>query len=160
MPFGIHVVTSCNMFADDTKTYKVVNRLSDCKDLQKDLDTLSKWAKTWQMSFYHQKCAVMRIGKNPPDFLYTMKDSIENRHALKFVEEEKDLGVVMDNHLSFSKQITQQTSKANKILAIIRRSFQYLPMETLNKLYKSYVRPHLDYAVAIWNPILKQVQMR
>ena len=75
------------------------------------------------------------------------------------VEEEKDLGVITDNQLTFTKQITKQTAKANQMLAIIRRSFHYLTADMLLKLYKSLVRPHLDYAVTVWNPIMKRMQM-
>ena len=144
------------MFADDTKIYKVVKSfIQECISLQEDLDALSSWASTWQMCFHPDKCVVMRFGKNPPDYEYTMKDVHSVRHPLRFVEEEKDLGVVVDNQLTFSKQVIQQTAKANKILALIRRSFHYLPMEMLVKMYKSLVRPYLDYAISVWHPITK-----
>ena len=42
------------------------------------------------------------------------------------------------------------------ILGIIRRSFHYLNQDMLLKLYKSMVRPHLEYCVAAWSPHLLQ----
>ena len=39
---------------------------------------------------------------------------------------ERDLGVVIDNHLNFKLHISQTVSQANRLLGMIRRSFEYL----------------------------------
>ena len=41
-------------------------------------------------------------------------------------------------------------------MGTIRRCFRYLDSASFNKLYKGIVRPHLEYAVPIWNPHLKK----
>ena len=41
-------------------------------------------------------------------------------------EVEKDLGVHIDNRLSFKQHVAQSTAKANKVVGIIRRSFDHL----------------------------------
>ena len=35
---------------------------------------------------------------------------------------------------------------------IIRRTFQFLDIHTFLPLYKTMVRSHLDYAMAVWHP--------
>ena len=38
----------------------------------------------------------------------------------------------------------------------MKRSFTYLDKDVFLKLYKAFVRPHLEYANAVWNPFLKR----
>ena len=64
---------------------------------------------------------------------------------MKTIESEKDLGVVVDNKLSFKQQISQSTAKANRIVGLIRRSFDYLNERIFVTLFKSLVRPLLEY---------------
>ena len=40
--------------------------------------------------------------------------------------------------------------KANKILGLIRMSYEYLEAVSLKSLYTSLVRPHLDYGHTVW----------
>jgi hypothetical protein len=71
---------------------------------------------------------------------------------LKESEVERDLGVMVDNGLSFKNHVAQATAKANKIVGIIRRTFDYLTPETFVQLYKSLVRPVLEYGHSVWQP--------
>ena len=45
-----HVKSSCKIFADDTKVYSKVDSLVETTELQKDLDNLVCWSKTWLLS--------------------------------------------------------------------------------------------------------------
>jgi hypothetical protein len=78
---------------------------------------------------------------------------------LKPMEEtiaEKEVGVTIDNKLSFDKHITEKVNKANSIIGVIRRTIEYLNLKTFRMLYVSLVRPHLEYADPVWNPYLKK----
>ncbi len=72
----------------------------------------------------------------------------------------KDLRVFIDNQLSFDKHCNEAVKKANKILATIRRTFQYnnnyIDSNNLVHLYKSLVRPYLEYGVETWCPKTKR----
>ena len=68
---------------------------------------------------------------------------------------ERDLGVAKDNHLIFKLHISQTVSQANRILGMIRRSFEYLDQETFLYLYKGLIRPKPENAQAVWNPHLQ-----
>jgi len=71
---------------------------------------------------------------------------------LESVNEEKDLGVIISEDLKWIKQCSAAVSKANKILGMIKRSFSVRSREIVIPLYKSLVRPHLEYCTQIWNP--------
>ena len=64
---------------------------------------------------------------------------------LEQVNDEKDLGVLIDGELKFHKHTAATIKKVNGILVIIRKSFALLDSVTLPLLYKSLVRPHLEY---------------
>ena len=72
--------------------------------------------------------------------------------TLESVESEKDIGVTINSKLNFEKHIQTQVNKANQIVGIIRRSFKYLDFKTFCLLFKSFVRPILEYASSVWNP--------
>ena len=47
---------------------------------------------------------------------------------------EKDLGVNVDPELKFSQHIERQVNKANKILGMIRRSYEFIDSYTMKRL--------------------------
>ena len=53
--------STVRLFADDTMIYLVVTSQSDARRLQQDLDTLTKWEKTWMMEFHPDKCEVISV---------------------------------------------------------------------------------------------------
>ena len=57
-------------------------------------------------------------------------DGSDFRLMLAESEVEKDLGVQIDHGLSFKEQVALSTAKANKIVGLIRRSFDYLTEQT------------------------------
>ena len=79
------------------------------------------------------------------------------RTVLDKSSEEKDLGIWCTNMLSTSLQCHKATSKAMRSLGLINRTFKYyLNFQSLPFLYKTYVRPHLEYCVPVWSPSLKK----
>jgi len=50
------------------------------------------------------------------------------------------------------KQCSSAVSKDNRILGIIKRNFVDRSKETILLLYKSLVRPHLNYCCQVWSP--------
>ena len=56
------------------------------------------------------------------------------------VENEKDLGVFINNNFKFSKQCQEACSKANNILGLISINFGFKTIETIRNLYTTLVR--------------------
>jgi ribonuclease P/MRP protein subunit RPP40 len=71
--------------------------------------------------------------------------------VLEAVEQEKDMGVMVHNTLKPSLQCARAAARANAILGQLSRAVTYRDMNFL-KLYKVYIRPHLEYAVVSWSP--------
>ena len=72
------------------------------------------------------------------------------------VKQEKDLGVIINKDLKFQHHIAESVKKANRKLGLIRRSFSCLDKEIFTNLYKSIVRPNLEYGCTIWSVIYKK----
>ena len=75
---------------------------------------------------------------------------------LGVTEEEKDLGVMVHKSLKPSVQVAKAAKKANQVLGQLARAFTYRDKVYFIKLYKVYVRCHLEYSIQSWSPHLKQ----
>lgn len=72
---------------------------------------------------------------------------------------EKDLGVYIGNDLKPSTQCIKSAGKARSVLSLIRRNFKRLDSTDFRLLYKTFVRPHLEYCVQAWSPhLIKDIQ--
>ena len=147
------------IFADDTKVFTSINSEDDCAKLQADLESLSQWSDKWQLRFNVGKCGVMHYGQDHDQFhTYTMHEEGVERQ-LGILQEEKDLGVIFDPSLKFSKHINTVANKANRILGVIKRTFSYMDSRMFTTLYKTLVRPHVEYANCVWSPFqLKDIE--
>ena len=154
LPDQVH--SYCKLFADDAKLYKDLRNLEDFETIQEDLNLLCRWTIDWLMTFNVAKCKVLHIGKDNPLFEYEMMDTNANSHKLKTVESEKDLGVYIQNNLKFDQHISHSVNRANKLVGLIKHAFSFLNEETLLVLYKTLIRPILDYGNTLWFPTLKK----
>jgi len=134
-------------FADDTKILRPLTSTNDHEELQKDLDKLHRWSLKWEMKFNASKCKVIHFGHNNPQFPYIIEGQILEKSS-----QEKDLGITMQPNLDFDKHIGIITGRANKILGMISRSYDNKQKNNILQLYKTLVRPHLEYAVQAWRP--------
>ena len=97
-----------SLFADDTKIQAALyDEHSSCTtSLQEDLDRLQNCTVDMQMRFYPAKCRTMYLGKYNLYTKYILHESVKTA-------EEKDLGVIIDDKLIFSRHILIQVNKAN-----------------------------------------------
>ena len=64
---------------------------------------------------------------------------------------QKHLGLFLDSKLSFFDHINEKIKKATKGVNVIRKMNLLLPRSSLLTIYKSFVRPHLDYGDVIYD---------
>ena len=65
---------------------------------------------------------------------------------------EKDLDVVISNDGKTLSQCQYVYNKVIRILGMINRTVRYKERRIMVRLYKSSVRPHLEYCVSAWSP--------
>ena len=145
------VVHSCmKLFADDAKVFRAIESIEDISMIQSDINKLLNWSTIWQLPLNITKCKCVHYGKNNKQHKYQIGNS-----DLAEDQQEKDVGVLFDQTLEFRKHIRGMISKANQRVGLIKRSFSRLNSKSFKLLYKSLVRPILEYCSVIWNPMYK-----
>ena len=101
------------LFADDTKIFRTITTDKDRQALQEDLDKLGTWSEQWLLKFHPEKCKHMHIGRQDPpqDKGYTLCNT-----DIQKTSQEKDIGVIIDDELSFDVHIATKIKKANSML--------------------------------------------
>jgi hypothetical protein len=139
------------MYADDIKLYSCIETITDEFRLQHNLNMLVDWAEEWQLSISISKCSILHLGaqkmrKSTPATYFI------NRNQLSDLASVNDLGVTIDEHLSFSKHINNIARKAHARCSLIMKCFQSKRLDCLVKAYVTYVRPLLEYNSPVWSP--------
>ena len=107
------------------------------------------------MSFNSKKCKILHTGSGESSE-YFIKDDNDTLTKIHDVDYEKDLGVIFDKKLNFSQHVSTKVKLANRNLGIISKTFTFMDPEMFLTLYKSLVRPHLEYVSVIWSPKYKK----
>lgn len=118
--------------------------------LQDDLNAASRWCKSNKLFFNTNKCKVMTFcrKRSQISFQYSIDLTV-----LQNVPTMTDLGVTMDNKLSFNAHIDGTISRAMARLGfIIRCGQEFRDPYVAKALYVSLARSVLEYASVIWAP--------
>ena len=107
------------------------------------------------MSFNQVKCKFLKITnkQNRICFPCTIQNTL-----IREVTQAKHLGITLNSKLTWSDHISNITSKANSVYGFLHRNFNNSPTKTKSALYKSLVRPILEYISNVWSPHCKDIQ--
>ena len=64
---------------------------------------------------------------------------------------QKHLGLILDETLTFNDHITSKLTTGNKLTSTLRKLYHYMPRDSLVTICKSFIRPHLDYVDVIFD---------
>ncbi len=150
------VITSSKVFifADDTKCCQPIKSVSNCDELQDSLNEMSTWSEMWDLHYNESKCVLMNFQK-PNKSSAISYDYTINNNIISVRDCHKDLGVLLQSNLSWTKQYSLICSKAYKTLGLLRRSFSSSnSLATRRQLYISLVRSQMSYCSLLWRPTL------
>ena len=94
------------------------------------------------MPFNTSKCTVMHLGCHNCNHQYAM-----DGNQITSVSLQRDLGILISSDLRWDHQVNESCKKANKVLGMIARNFTYKTRNIILPLYKTLIRPHLEYGV-------------
>ena len=90
--------------------------------------------------------------KRAREFIFSRKVNRDSHPALTFnnntvrqATSKKHLGIILDNRLSFEEHLRLVFSKINRTISLLRKLQCLIPRSALLTIYKTFVRPHLDY---------------
>lgn len=144
-----NVRSNIRLYADDCVLYQVIKSPDDHILLNDSFTSFCNWCLSWQMNINYNKTVFLSFTNKlvPSDFNYSF-----NGLSLQRVYQYKYLGVLFTHNLSWSSHIDYVTSKALKKLGYLRRTLSGTPRETKLTVYKTLIRPVLEYASPVWNP--------
>ena len=63
----------------------------------------------------------------------------------------KHIGVILDVKLTFEEHLKNVIDKTNKTIGLLRKFSNLLPRQALVTIYKTFIRPHLDYGDVLYD---------
>ena len=150
----VNIVSKLSKFADDTKLFSSISDTLEAEKLRDDLKRVYQWSLDWQMLFNADKCTVMHMGRSNLKFDYRLGNNV-----LKNCKQERDLGVIISCNGKQSEQCNVAVKKANAILGMIKRNIEFKSKQNMIRLYKSLVRPRLEFCIQVWSPYLRKDDM-
>ena len=141
------------LFADYTSLFSIEQDITtSTASLSNDLTKISEWAVQWEMNFNPDP------SKQAQELLFSRKPSSRPYPSLHFndnpvhqVKLQKHLGLFLDPKLRFDKHIQCILIKTRKIIGLIRKLQPVIPRVALSTIYKSFLRPTLDYRDVIYD---------
>ena len=151
LPEGLN--TEVKLFAHDTSLFSIVNCVNtSASTLYSDLLKMQDWAYQWKMSLNPDR------PKQAQEIIFSRKKNATTHPSLFFSNSEiklssnqKHLGLTLDSKLSFNEHINDKINQANRGLGLLRKLQTNLPRNSLLTIYKSFIRPLLDYADVVYD---------
>ena len=142
------VDVNIRMYADDTCIYASGKNETEIADkLNNALSNINNWANRWLVTFNPNKtesvCFSRKRSNNKPPLLM-------NNTLIKDVKEHKHLGVVLQSNAKWKTQVESIITKCQKRLNILSSLKFKFKRSTLETLYKSFIRPCMEYGNDIW----------
>ncbi len=141
--------SSTRLFTNDRLLFRAVKTTDGCRLLQKNLDALQRWERTWQMQFHPDKCKLLRFTRahNPIHHIYTL-----NNLELESVHTHKYLGIHLSTNLKFNTHIDHISATANRMLGFLRRNLHNCTPDSKHIANDTLVRPTLECCSMVWDP--------
>jgi len=106
--------------------------------LQKGVTALQEWTQEWFLKLNASKCMVMSFGRNvEKSYTYNILENSQTK-PLARTDQIKDLGIMLDERLSFRDHINDKINKAFSMLGTIKRNFKRLTIQSFIVLYKKH----------------------
>ncbi len=141
--------SSTKLYADDTSLYvsdKDPNTANE--KLSADLERLSAWSKKWKVIMNPEKTERMIISRKRNVREYELK--MDGRE-ISIVKHHKHLGIVLQSNGKWDKHIEGIIAKAKKKVDMMNALMYKLDRLTLDTLYKTFIRPKLEYGCILWD---------
>jgi hypothetical protein len=147
------------LYADDTNIISVNSSsptVTTHPNLQTDLNNIYAWAQTWKTPLNLDKCFSMHISRPGSHVDPVYKIGNVNINPCKSI---KNLGITISHDLSWSKHVQYLSSETMFQVRQLQRALSSPSPTTIEKIYKSILRPKLEYANIIW-PLTKESDIK
>ena len=144
-----------SLFADDTC---LLSSAPDIHSLEvkvnEDLQSLSAWLKANKIAINTSKTEVLLFRSKRKKVLRNPHFTMDGQ-TLSLSPKVRYLGVILDEHLSWSFQTEFLASKLRKANGILTKLRHYIPLEVLISIYYSLFHSHISYGAVVWGQNIK-----
>ena len=146
--------SSPRLFGDDTSLFSVVQDTNlSTNALNNDLLEINNWAYQWKTSFnpdlskqaqeVNFSCEIRKLSH--PILIFNNNQVIHTRC-------QKHSGLFSDEKLNFGEHLGMLIT-VNTCIELLRKLQKCLPRWSVVTIYKSFIRPNLDYADVIFDQV-------
>ena len=147
------LTTNAKLFADDVLLFSVVVNINlSATHLNSGLSKINAWANQWKRTFNPD------FNKQVQEVIFSRKirktshpPLTFNDNSVKQVQFRKHLGVYFESRLDFREYLQNMFNKTNETISLLRKLQNNLPRAPLIAIYKSFIRPHLDYGDILYD---------
>ena len=147
--------THSSQFADDTAaTSTSLTSKGAASHMQTFINNLTTWADSWKITLHPQKSCLLSYFLSHKDH---QPNIIAHNHTgtstiIPYATVHRYLGVLIDHNLTFKQHILHIKRESLKRFYIVCRLYRYSPDINpliMLHLYKTYIRPLMDYCAPI-----------
>ena len=138
--------TTCSQFADDTALITSTPSIQASEQqLQEAVSSAGRWLQDWHRLVNVEKTVTMLFHheNRPPEPLPTI---YLQDHLLNVARKHRHLGIVFQHDLRWAEHINTILNKSLTSLKNLLRLRNSLNSSALSYLYRTYIRPKLEYA--------------
>ena len=135
------------LFADDISLFSAVYDSNASRDaVNGNSEKIAEWAFQWKMQFNPDLKKQAQGNIFSRKTLESVYSAVQfNGLAVAHVNIKKQVDLFLNEKLKFIHHIKEKLDKAMKGVSVIKKLSNVPPRHTLVTIYKSFVRPHLDY---------------
>ena len=146
------------LFADDTTLYKSHRNLVYLQwCIQDDMNRLIQYFRINKLTLNLNKTICVLFQKNKRDIqeiqLHLGNQILKNKCESKF------LGVILDQHLTWSSHLNNLILKLNKNLNLLKLSKNMMTQENKLLVYRSHLESHIQYGILLWGNEASSTQL-
>ena len=115
--------------------------------MQEDITTIATWSLENKLPISLPKFALLLYRNKNIRRKYTLFQQV-----ICSINSCPDLGILRSNLFSYDDHIRATALRDMRLMGILMKAFETRKPEFLFKVFKSYVRPVLEYASQVWSP--------
>ena len=149
--FHVSNLLAIILFADDTNIFFRLNDLPTLVTIPNvELAHVSSWFNANKLTFQPDKSKFIIFHLRRKQInLSDIHNSI-NSSPITRVQEDKFLGIIIHDSLSWKPHISVVCDKVSKVIGALCKASRYLPLDTLKTLYDALFVPYINYCTLIW----------
>ena len=151
-----NVLSKIVLYADDATLFDSAtasrsdsnSRSGLCSRLDADLLSIERWGAKWLVNFNSSKTQDLQHSRLRRE---AMPDLSMSNEKIRSVSSSSILGVTIAHDLSWATQIRNIGKRASQRIGSLYRSRSFLTPEACLYLYKSTIRPIMEYCCHLWS---------